>query len=176
MVSFGPDIQPQDFTHMYQFTDLQSTKKPHLCVHQNTIYNYIRDNPNFSRFKKIIERARNMGQLNEVQADVTIMIPEDKYLEHLPQEFFDKMDDGLARHILWASCINRKIDKKLITSSPVAYYYTQNPEMRMYVTNINGRTQINNCMNIVKYDINLDNGIIHIVNGLIVPSDDHFMN
>ena len=72
--------------------------------------------------------------------------------------------------------IDRKITKNLITSSPVAYYYTRNDKMRMYVTNIDDNTRINNSVNIVKYDINVNNGLIHIIDGIIIPNEDHFMN
>ena len=46
----------------------------------------------------------------------------------------------------------------------------------MYITNINRITNINNCVNVVKYDIWKENGIIHIIDNLLLPSEDHFMN
>jgi len=163
------------FTHMWSFQDYRGKEKE-MCINKGSIYDYINKNPAFSKFKTIVHRANMLAQLNEIQADFTIMIPTDNYLEHIPKEYFEKMDDGLARQILKASTINRVIDKKLITSSPVAYYYTQNKEMRMYVTNIGGTTRINNCVSIVQYNILLNNGMVHIVDGLITPSNDHFMN
>src|SRR3990167_6465037 len=115
MVSYGPDIQSLNFTHMSSFVDYRCAekgkngRKPELCVKENTIYDYIRNSPDFTLFKKIVERAGMMGQLNESQADFTILIPTDSYLRNIPKEYFEKMDDGLARQILASSSINRKI-------------------------------------------------------------------
>lgn len=192
MVSFGPDVQGLNYIHKYSFVDLRNKNEnspsetsfsssfagtaKDVCSSPNTIFNYIKTKPEFSKFRKIVARAQMDGFLDNIEANFTILIPEDRYLSHIPKEFFDTMDNGLARQILSASSIDRRIDKKLITSSPVAYYFTKNPKMRMYITNIDSKTQVNNCMEIIKYDIKLDNGLIHITNGLIVPSEDHFMN
>lgn len=176
MVSLGPDTQSCNYSHMYSFVDLANSHEPQLCINKDSIYDFLHKNPHFSKFKQIVHRAKMEGQLNEIQANFTLFIPSDSSLQDIPQDFFDKMDDGLARQILKSSSLLRKIDKYLITSSPVAYYRTMDPTMRMYVTNISGRTQINNCVSVVKYDIVLNNGIIHLVDGLIVPSDDTFMN
>ena len=163
------------YTHMYSFTDYRGSESK-MCLNKGTIYDYISSNPSFSKFKTIVERAGMKGQLNELQANFTIMIPSDEHLNHIPVEYFNKMDDGLARQILKASSIIRILDKKIITSSPVSYYNTLNQEMRMYITNIGGKTRINNCCSIVNYDISLCNGMIHVVDNLVVPSDAHFMN
>lgn len=175
MVSYGPDTQSLNYTHMYAFVDYQGDNN-YYCVQRGSIMDYIRKNPDCSRFLQIVFRARMYEQLSNIAADFTALIPTDNYLKFIPEDFFDTMDDGTARSIVKASLIQRKINKDLITSSPVAYYYTLNPEMRLYVTNISGKTQINNCLEIVKYDIKANNGLIHLVSGLIVPTMDTFMN
>lgn len=175
MVSLGPDCQSYNFSHMYSFVDLRSnTLEP--VITRGSIYDFINSHPRFSKFKQIISRAKQIGFLNDSQANCTMLIPTDDFLKNIPQGFFDTMDDGLARQIISASTIDRKIDKKLLTSSPVAYYITRLPQMRMYVTNISGKTRVNNCVNVVQFDLNFNNGMIHIIDGLIVPNLDHFMN
>jgi len=120
-----------------------------------------------------VEKASMQGQLSSPQANFTLFVPSDDYLSGWN---IDTLDDGLARQILSASTLRNRIDKNLIMSSPVSYFTTRNARMRMYVTNISGKTQINNCVSVVKYDILLNNGIIHVVDGLILPSEDTFMN
>ncbi len=176
MVSCGPNTQSWNMTHMFSFVDYNSDKKFPMCVSSGSIYDYLHKNQNFSKFRTIVKRASMINQLNNSQANFTVLIPSDEALAHIPNEYFEFMDDGLARDILNCSLINNRINKELITSSPVAYYYTKNPAMRMFITNIGGRTNVNNCAKIVKYDIICNNGIIHIVDGLIAPNDDHFMN
>jgi len=175
MVSCGPSTQRYNYTHMYSMVDLRS-QQIEPCTIANSLYDYISKHPQMKRFRTIIDRANMIGRLSGIQADCTLLIPTDNYLQHIDPDFFNKMDDGLARQILNASTIDRKINRDVITSSPVSYFYTRNPEMRAYVTNISGRTMINNCVSIVKYDIPTINGIIHIVDGLIVPTMDTFMN
>lgn len=175
MVSFTPDTQSYLFTHMSSFVDYRSDKCE-LCVDKNSIYGLVYGNPDFSKFKTIIDRAQMVPFLDEVQANCTVFIASDKSLEHIPQTFFDTMDIGLARQILASSTLPRVIDRDLLTSSPVCYLSTRNPEMRMYVTNVSSRTVLNNCATVIRYDIKRSNGLVHLVDGLILPSNDHFMN
>jgi uncharacterized surface protein with fasciclin (FAS1) repeats len=180
MVSCGPDTQSYNFTHMQSFVDYRSNIPNKPCVVRGSLYDFLLRNGNFTRFLSIIERAGFIGQLNNEQADLTLFVPPDSVLQNIPNDFFDKMDDGEARQILKASMIHRVIDGKLLKSSPVAYYYTYNPDMRLYITNISGKTRINNCINIVHFDIGkngeINNGLLHITDGLIVPTMDTFMN
>lgn len=176
MVSYTPTTQGYCFNHMSSFVDYQSDIDPKMCIRDGSIYDFISKNPQFRKFKKIVDTANRMGFLNEEQANCTVFIPSNEYLQHIPQSYFDTMDDGLARQILASSTIPKILAADLITSSPVCYYYTRNPAMRMYVTNISNRTKINNCATVVGYDIWCDNGIIHLIDNLIEPSQDHFMN
>lgn len=175
MVSVGPDKQSYDFTHMYSFVDYRSDEHK-LCLTKGSIFHYIYSNSKFSKFRKIVEHASMEGQLDSSQADFTIFIPTDDYLRHIPDWYFDQMDNDTAVRILKSSTLSRQINKDLLMSSPVSYFKTRNPRMRMYVTNISDKTQINNCASVVKYDIVLNNGIIHLIDGLIEPSNDTFMN
>lgn len=175
MVSLGPDTQSYNFSHMYSFVDLRSNNSQPL-IQKGSIYEFINAHPKFSKFKQIISRAGQIGFLNDIQANCTLLIPSDDYLTHIPAGFFQTMDDGLARQIIACSTIDRKIDKKLLTSSPVAYYITRLPEMRMYITNISGITRVNNCGNVVQFDLNFKNGMIHVIDSLLAPNMDHFMN
>lgn len=185
MVSCGPDVQNCNFTHMSYFNDLHGDKvQP--CMRKNSLYWFLFNNGEFSKFLRIVDRAKMIGQLNKIQADFTLFVPRDQDLKHIPEAFFEFMDDGLAKQIFNASCMNRRISGNLLVSSPVSYYATLNSEMRMYVTNIfsvsprdNGEgitTEINKCARVLKYDVLLDNGLIHIIDNIIVPNGDHFMN
>lgn len=176
MTSYAPNTQSYLFNHMSSFVDYSTDKDPVMYINQGSIYDFISSNTKFSKFKKIVDTANRMGFLNQEQATCTVFVPSDDYLTHIPQEYFDTMDDGLAKDILAASTIPKILAADLITSSPVCYLYTKNPKMRMYVTNINSRTILNNCASIVQYNIWCNNGIVHLIDNLIEPSQDHFMN
>lgn len=176
MVSCGPDVQNVNYTHMYSFVDYRNFGKSSYCTVKGSMYDYIASNSGMTKIKKIIEMADIEGILSDLEANYTLFIPLDSELQHISECFFETMDKGLARQIVLSSIIVRQLDKKLLQSSPVSYYITRDPKMRMYVTNINGITKINNCLNVTKFNIPCTNGIIHLTNGLIVPSEDHFMN
>lgn len=172
MVSCAPSTQALNYTHMNLFQSKNSSRE----IDENSIFGYIDRTPEFSKFKAIIKRAKLVGQLQDIQANCTILVPRDEDLSNIPKEYLNNMDVGLARHIVTASIINNKIDRYLITSSPVTYLYTRNPDMRMYVENIGMYTRINNCAVVREYDLKCTNGIIHVVSNLIVPNEDTFIN
>lgn len=186
MTSCGPDGQPSLYTHMWSFPDYRMQEKTNSqtalmpCFLPGSLYAYFYSNPSFSKFRTIVDRAQMIGQLGGTQADFTILAPKDESLTHIPVEYFTKMDDGLAKQILNASIIHRSQNKKILTSSPVSYYATKNPEMRMYITNIGGKngivTRVNNCATVVEWDIECNNGLLHVVDNIIAPNMDHFMN
>lgn len=177
MVSCGPDTQSYLYTHMWSFVDRRKgPEAKKMCVDDKSIFGFIYNNPMFSKFRLIIERAEMEGQLNSSQANCTIFVPPDANLKHIHESFFQKIDSGTAKQILNASTLNRKIDKSLITSSPVAYYTTKDPKFKMYVTNISGKTRINNCATVIGYNGDFSNGMIHLVDNIIMPTEDKFMS
>ncbi len=176
MVSYGPDVESYNFTHMYSFVDYRPAREPEVCINKNSTYAVIHGNPAFSIFDGIVRKANMIGTLNDIQGYFTVFVPTDTSLSHIPKDYFQTMDIGLAKQIVKACCIQGCIDKYLLTSSPVAYYYTMNPDMRMYITNIGGVTRLNNCAKVVKYDMKTCNGMVHVIDGFIAPNMDHFMN
>ena len=59
------------------------------------------------------------------------------------------------------------IPKEILTDSPASYYTTKNNSNRMFITNINGNTKINNDVTVLHFDIIRTNGIVHVVDKLI---------
>jgi hypothetical protein len=176
MVSYIPSTQSLLYNHMSSFVDYRTDKEPEICINSGSIYSIIASSPSFSKFKKIVENAKMIGIFNDIQANFTLFLPSDDYLKDFPDWFFETMDDGLAKQIINSSIIPKILKRDLLTSSPVCYFYTKNPGMRMYVTNINYITELNRCTRVVRYDINCTNGVIHLIDNLIIPNDDHFMN
>jgi len=170
MVSYAPDRQNQNFTHMYSFVDYRSPKE--YIPSSGSVYDIIYKNSELSKFKQLVDRANMKEMLDNPQFNCTVLVCKDKDFNLN----LDILDIGSAKDILNSCILQRKINKYLLTSSPVAYYYTRNLYMRLYIINIGGITRINNCYNITDFDIDCNNGMIHICSGLIVPSGEHFMN
>jgi uncharacterized surface protein with fasciclin (FAS1) repeats len=172
----GPYNEPLNYTHMFDFTDYRNDGKKKPCFEKGSIYEYLYNSGKFTKFLMIIERADMIGQLGDLEANFTLLCPDDESLKKLNCDFFNNMDIGMAKQILNSSLLNRKIGKNLLTSSPVSYYYTKNPIFRLYVTNINSRIIINECLTVKQFDIKLNNNMIHVIDGLIIPDEKHFMN
>jgi uncharacterized surface protein with fasciclin (FAS1) repeats len=154
---------------MYDFVDYRNLNETKICLDKESIFGYIYSNPNTSKFRKIIEKAMFSGQLNDIQGNFTIFIPEDKYLKHIPEDFFKNMDTSFAKEILYSSILNGKINKEILTFSPVSFFNTKNPVMKLYVTNISNKTKLNNTSDVIEFDINKNNGIIHLINNILIP-------
>jgi hypothetical protein len=176
-MQFIPSPMITDMSHMYNFTDYRSPipERGKICTEKNSLYGFISD-PKYSKFKRIVDRAGYASNMNDIQAQFTLFVPSDDVLSDIPYDYFEFMDDGLARQIINASTIQRPISKKWLISSPVCYFYTKNPKMRMYITNIGGITNVNNCAKVLEYDIMCVNGIIHTVSNIVAPNEDTFMN
>lgn len=175
MTTLIPSQQPLKYTHMYLFQDLRDTDCKHKkCTTPGSIMHYLYTGENFSKFLSLVDKAQMFGFLNSSQANVTLFVPENKYLEKYKN--IENMDVGTARQILASCTLVRRIDRDLVTSSPFSYFWTKNPKAHMYVLNINNETYINEQAKVVKFNINCTNGIIHIVDNLIKPSYCPFLN
>jgi len=175
MTTTGPYTQSLNRTHMFSFVDYRGKSNIVNCPSGNSIMNHIEKHPQLTKFKKIVNISGFGAQLAQRGANFTLFAPLDQHLKQ-SHDFFNNMDIGMARSILKTSLMDKKIDSSLLKSSPVSYYSTKNPYMRMYVTNILGRTEINQTASIIKFDIPADNGIIHLVDNILIPSDNTFIN
>jgi len=169
MTSCGPNSQPLNFT--YLFKNRQIVRDiPRTSYTKGSIMDILNTHPDFTKFTYIIKLAEMDNILDNIQANFTIFVPSDTELKY---EYIDNriatMDTGDAREIVLASLIDERIPKELITDSPAAYFITKNKVNRMFITNINNISKINNDITILQFDIIAMNGIIHVVNKLIDP-------
>ena len=131
----------------------------------------IENHPDFSRFYYIIKLAVMDNILDNLQADFTLFIPSDTELKYrnIQEDFYVNMDQGTARHIVLSSLLDARIPSEILKDSPATYFITKDPPNRLFITNINEKTRINNLFNVIHYDIVCNNGIIHVVDGMINP-------
>ena len=169
MTSSGPYSQSYNFTHMFDFTDYNGNL-PKKVACPNTLLGLIYNNPDFSIFKFMVNRANLESFFNLSQADFTIFVPSDsELLSKVDKNIFTNMDILTARAIVKTCMLNNRISSEVLEDSPAAYYYTTEPSNRLFITNINGETFLNNNVKIIKKDIVLSNGIVHVIDGLFEP-------
>lgn len=171
MTSSSPYTPSLDMTHMYSFVDYRGVIKTADCK-TFSIMNYLDENAEFSKFRDMINKTNMHGKFNSCQSNFTLFIVPNTYIKN------DIKDIGLANRILNMSTMNNVIDSNLLTSSPSSYYYTLNKEQRLYVTNDydTHTTNVNLCSKVLFFDIKCSNGMIHVLDNLLVPTDEHYIN
>lgn len=168
MTSIGPYSQSLNFTHMFNFRDLRGCY-PKEVLEPNSISGIISRHPETKKFSYILNLSNLQGIYNDCQANFTVFVPSDIAIKNLPEGVFTNMDLSTARHIVLTSSLNNRITTDILQDSPASYLYTRDPPNRLYVTNISGKTLINNSINVLNGNINATNGIIHIIDSLIWP-------
>lgn len=171
MSSCGPNTQSLNFTHMFKSNKSNKPNKNLTCNYtKGSIMELLNSHPDFTKFTYIIKLAEMDKILDDTQANFTIFVPSDNELKYnSSDDILSTMDRGDARQIVLSSLIDDRIPKELLTDSPASYMITKNPVNRIFITNIDDVTKINNNLTIILFDIIRTNGIIHVVNKLIEP-------
>ena len=167
MTSLGPYNETQNYTHMFDIKDFNGPL-PHYYYHKNSMSDIISCKPEFSKFRYILEKAKLDGIYNDPQSDYTIFVPTDNSIRHL-DDILDNLDYYTARNIIRGSTLNRKITSPILEDSRASYFITIDPTNRLLITNVNGDTYINNTIKIIQKDILCTNGVIHVIDNLILP-------
>ena len=103
------------------------------------------------------------------QERFTLFVPSDATISKIPEEIFINMDSSVARNIVKTSTLKRNIPSELLEDSPASHLITTDPINKLFITNISGRTVINESINIIHKDQPACNGIIHVIDGLLWP-------
>ena len=168
MTSSGPYTQSNNQTHIWSIPDLRGCL-PKKVECPNSLAGIIKNHSDFTKFNYLVQLSGLQGLLNDQQSDSTLFVPSDLALEGINENLFLNMDDLTARNIICASTLNRRIPSDLIEDSPAAYFITKSPANRLFISNISGCTYINNDIEVIHKDIMATNGIIHVIDKLIMP-------
>jgi uncharacterized surface protein with fasciclin (FAS1) repeats len=171
MSYIGPNHEMYDMRQYYNIgIDLRASKQSASLEPDNTLNGVIQNKAEFSKFGKIITTAGLEGILSSSQANFTIFVPTDESLKDYPLEFFTQMDRGTAYRILMFSMMERVIDKELLQSSRTSYFPTRDRSHNLYVDNT-AETILENRFKIIHWNHKVDNGMIHVVDGLLYFPD-----
>lgn len=165
MVSFGPNTQSLNYTHMSEFQDLKGA----LCIQptKNTVWDYIYNHPQLTKAKKLIIKANLVTTMNNEQYNTTVFLANDSALAYLTDDLIKKMDIGTARNIILASSIHGKIDRRVLKSSYTLILPSKIPYLYIYANNTNNNTTLINGYPVKEFDIRLQNGMIHLTSNLV---------
>jgi len=167
MTSSGPYSEAMNFTQMFDMNDIRG-QLPEIKYRKNSITDIINTHPDFSKFKYILILAKLEGIYDDIQANFTVFVPSDRSIRHINDNIFLNMDLLTARNIIKSSTLKRKITTSILEDSLSSWIHTQEPTNRLLVTNKNGRTFLNNTINVIHKNMQATNGIIHVIDDLII--------
>lgn len=167
MTTLIPVSMSYDLKFMYHIP----VSKPEILpkFYPNSLTDVINTHKDFRKFKYILNLSGMEQYYNDLQSEFTIFVPSDVAISNIPEEIFLNMDKSTARAIVKTSTLKRRIPSELLEDSPASYFETTDPVNRIFISNISGRTMINNCINVVHKDMMAENGIIHVIDKLIEP-------
>ena len=170
MVSIGPYTQGYDMKQMYNFSDYRyDSKKESSYPPEDSLMGIINSNTDFTIFSDIVKKARYDVKLSDKQADFTIFVPSDFHIKQkYTLDYLTKIDNGLAGEIVNFSMMNRKIDQNILQSSPSSTFPTVD-RSRILISTVNDVTMLANCNKVIHWNYLASNGLIHVVDGLLIP-------
>lgn len=177
MVSIGPYTQAYDMKQMYNLPDLRSKTKQDCQFPDNSLMGIINSNSDFTIFSQIVKKAKYESKLSDKQADFTIFVPSDTQLkQQYSKQFLDNIDIGFAQQILKFSMMNRKLDKGLLQSSPASTFPTIDRSNLMTISTVSEKTMLPNCTTVIHWNYPASNGLIHVIDNLLIPDNSIFGN
>lgn len=170
MTSSGPYSESLNYTHMFDFTDIRG-QYPTKTYNSGSIMSFVNNNIDMTFFRYLIKLAGLDTFLDDPQANLTIFIPSDVILRSkgINETNILNIQRDLARTIVNSSIMTRQISRLLLQNSPASYFNTIDGVNRMFITNIDDNVCINDYIYVIGFDIECNNGIIHIVDTLISP-------
>jgi len=163
MVSIGPNSQSNNFSHMFDNNPIPNT------IPKNTILAQIYNHPDFTYFKKLTKKSGLENILADLQADITLFIPDDNLLSLEDKKYILNADRITAMNIIKNCMLNKRITSDILKENKASYFITRNPKNKLLVSYFNQDLLINDQIKIIFSDIECINGLIHITDNLIKP-------
>jgi uncharacterized surface protein with fasciclin (FAS1) repeats len=135
-----------------------------------TIYDTIISNSDYSYFKYILKLSKMDNILNQSHINYTVFVPSDEKLRSkgITDAIFINMDISVARQVVSYCILNNRINKSIL-NNPIILLPTLNKFSQLLISNNENLTYINNVIQIMKFDIECINGIIHIIDDIPSP-------
>lgn len=166
MTSCGPYWQAQNYTHMFDIPDIRGPL-PIVKLCPGSIASIINDNPDFSAFNFILRLSGLQNIYNGLQANCTLFVPSNSVFKDT--NFIKNMDRNTAINIVRNSTLDKIITKDIIQESPASIFTTRNNPNNLFIQNISGISEICPNIHFLQFNIRANNGIIHVIDKLIIP-------
>jgi len=159
-------------------TCLNSCKQDHLTINTTgvvNIYSYLQQDSQFSMFKQIVDKAGYASFLN-TYGTYTLFLPNNDgvsaYLKATNQASVDNIDAATAKQLVGITLIADTIGTQFFTDGKLRSPSTLGQYLITGAINVNGVTTtiINKQANLVQGNIRVGNGLIHVIDNMLVPA------
>jgi uncharacterized surface protein with fasciclin (FAS1) repeats len=140
------------------------------------IYTYLEQNADqFSMFKQIVDKAGYASFLN-TYGTYTLFAANNAgvtaYLKTINKASVDNIDEAMAKSIVSVSLIADTINTQMFTDGKMRSPTTIGQFLTTGASNVNGVTSvtINRQANLVKGNVRIGNGIVHIIDNVLTPA------
>ena len=163
------DAISTDMTYTDMFSELESTE-------QYDIMALARTNPNLSTFVSLAETAGMEAALNNAGTDFTVFIPTNEAFEKLSKEEYDRLTDPANKTELIKVLQAHVLPENVTTSQFQNNQRIQTTDGKTINIAVTGSGAANSLVtiggaNVVKSDVKVSNGTVHIVDAVIMPTE-----
>ena len=126
--------------------------------------------PQFSTLNSLIRTAGLAGALES--GEYTVFAPTNAAFEKVPQATMDKLGknkEALKQVLLYHVVEGQVPAEKVVTLTEAAPLREGNPVM--ITTTTDGAVMLDNAARVIKTDVMANNGIVHVIDTVLVPSD-----
>ncbi|EMR04755.1 fasciclin domain-containing protein [Cesiribacter andamanensis] len=146
---------------------------------QYSVMDLARMDPNFSTFVRLVDQAGLTASLEQMDGPITVFLPTNAAFEELPKERYDYLtnteNNAELVRILQAHVLASEVTSIQFTGRQVIET-SQGNQIPVYTeggTAAGGITSITiGGASIIQQDIDASNGVIHVIDGIIIPEDD----
>lgn len=152
--------------HMYNIHDINQEQEK-LNIKENSILDFLlKRKQYFSNFLSLVFKSSYEKFLNDIEyTNITLFLPINTGFKN-----FNINNINKSRAIELVSCciLNDRIISEIFQTTKSAYYFSRNRSNKIFLQ-IDDKMTINKDIIILEKDINLENGIIYIIDKPIIP-------
>ncbi len=177
MVSYHGYWNYQDLIQSYDIKDSRRFPEKEQ-YNKESVYGYLRTNPDFTIFTHILKTANLDKVCDNLPFDSTLFICDDESLRKTfndDDSFFMNLDRNSALTLINFHILNRRIGKRTLLSKRGCLIQTKNNNSQISIDiKDNKDIHVNQQAFIVSDEIPRSNGLIYILDNLLIPDNFSF--
>jgi hypothetical protein len=169
MAYFAPVIPGLNLTYTYDRIAPPGNSGG-VPINPGSLLDYLHQADNHKVFLHLVRTAQMDQIFNDIQADVTVFVPDDKLLlKKFPENVFLNMEKHQARQTISYNCLPRLINYKELISSRAMKLDTRIRGQPIYTNYCDKVLILNNTSRVIRPDLIVANALIHITDAFVIP-------